>query len=223
MQITHMDWGEECSISPSGGGQPITFVCTPAQHNSGRSWLALGVNDIINRGIAAKKSLGRGINDQGTTLWASWIASQTLQERKVSVYHAGDTGYMTESGPSPCFAEIGEKYGPFDLAMIPIWRGGSLSFIAAAGLRLVNRELLDGLHASPAHAVMLHKDVRAKHSLAMHFATFAGSDDEALEPLIELVAAREEAGVGDWREEGGFGWLDVGGTATVPISEATEN
>ena len=32
--------------------------------------------------------------------------------------------------------EIGEKLGPFDVAMIPIWRGGSLSFINTIGLRV---------------------------------------------------------------------------------------
>jgi hypothetical protein len=47
-----------------------------------------------------------------------------------------DTGYMTETGPCPAFKEIGEKYGPFDVAMVPIWRGGSLSFISAIGLRV---------------------------------------------------------------------------------------
>jgi hypothetical protein len=33
-------------------------------------------------------------------------------------------------------AEIGSKYGPFDIAMIPIWRGGTLSFIARLGFRV---------------------------------------------------------------------------------------
>jgi hypothetical protein len=33
-------------------------------------------------------------------------------------------------------AEIGEKHGPFDLAMIPIWRGGTLQFIARMGLKV---------------------------------------------------------------------------------------
>jgi N-acyl-phosphatidylethanolamine-hydrolysing phospholipase D len=33
-------------------------------------------------------------------------------------------------------AEIGSKYGPFDIAMIPIWRGGSLSLIARLGFRV---------------------------------------------------------------------------------------
>lgn len=32
--------------------------------------------------------------------------------------------------------EIGDKYGPFDLAMIPIWRGASLSFLGRFGLRV---------------------------------------------------------------------------------------
>jgi len=32
--------------------------------------------------------------------------------------------------------EIGSKYGPFDIAMLPIWRGGTLSFIARLGFRV---------------------------------------------------------------------------------------
>ena len=63
----------------------------------------------------------------------------------------------------------------------------------------------------------LHKDVRARHSLGMHFATFAGSTAEAREPLAELVAAKEREGVPDWREEGGFGVIDVGETAVVAV------
>jgi hypothetical protein len=71
-----------------------------------------------------------------------------------------DTGYMTTSGPCPIFeglvpvffnclfvvlmpchffsriTEIGSKYGPFDIAMLPIWRGGTLSFIARLGFRV---------------------------------------------------------------------------------------
>ena len=33
--------------------------------------------------------------------------------------------------------EIGERFGPLDLALVPIWRGGSLGFVAAMGLRVV--------------------------------------------------------------------------------------
>ena len=41
----------------------------------------------------------------------------------------------------------------------------------------------------------MHVDVRARHSLAMHFATFAGSDVEALDPIVELEKAKREMAV----------------------------
>jgi len=60
----------------------------------------------------------------------------------------------------------------------------------------------------------------------MHFAMFAGSEYEALEPLVRLVEGRERAlghmeqhgrwrGKEDWEEEGGFGAVDVGGGGVV--------
>jgi hypothetical protein len=36
----------------------------------------------------------------------------------------------------------------------------------------------------------MHIELRARHSLSMHFATFAGSDYEALEPIVELEQAK---------------------------------
>ena len=58
----------------------------------------------------------------------------------------------------------------------------------------------------------------------MHFATFAGSDIEALEPVAELIAEKEkDGGIGDWMEEGGFGVIDVGETAVIPVSGDRED
>ena len=70
----------------------------------------------------------------------------------------------------------------------------------------------------------------------MHFATFVGSDFEAIEPIIELEQAKRkmEAGtgrqgsegvredevvrsVGDWWKEGGMGVIDIGETAVVHL------
>jgi hypothetical protein len=78
----------------------------------------------------------------------------------------------------------------------------------------------------------------------MHFATFSGSDFEAIEPIIELEQAKremetgadrqgsedegEEEGkgkgvrarsVGDWWMEGGMGVIDIGETAVVHIGK----
>ena len=57
----------------------------------------------------------------------------------------------------------------------------------------------------------------------MHFATFAGSDAEALEPIIELMEARNAANIGDWETEWGFGTIDVGETAIVKVKEDGES
>lgn len=137
--VHEMDWWDSKLFSDG-----IEMVCTPAQHNSGK-FLAVSRSIALQHGF-----LGRGLHDQCKTLWASWV----VRRSSVSVYHAGwvrsyfelhcyssdscfrDTGYATASGPCPAFAEIGEKYGPFDLAMIPIWRGASLSVLGQLGLRV---------------------------------------------------------------------------------------
>ncbi|KAI9461912.1 Metallo-hydrolase/oxidoreductase [Lactarius psammicola] len=237
-QITELDWWDDATLpTHSNSHQELKFVCTPAQHTS-----------------------GRGIVDNRTTLWASWVVEQALPKTlgggsRASIYFAGDTGYMTPSGPCPIFEEIGSKYGPFDIAMLPIWRGGSLSFVARLGFRIVHtrESVLTSYHATPAHALRMHVALRARHSLAMHFATFAGSDVEALDPIVELEQAKREmmalstggaaregedgavddgsaddvrrmttaaVRVGDWWMEGGMGVIDVGETATVHVGKS---
>ena len=120
-----------------------------------------------------------------------------LGPRIGSVYHAGDTGYGTPRGPAPFFAEIGDRFGPIDLALVPVWRGGSLSWVAAMGLKLVEPpagapSALSTLHASPAEGVAIAKAVKARHALAMHFGTFVGSAHEAVEPLVEIALLRRK-------------------------------
>ncbi|KAF9535722.1 beta-lactamase superfamily domain-containing protein [Crepidotus variabilis] len=185
-RVTEMDWWD---VFQSKG---LEFICTPAQHNS-----------------------GRGIIDQSKSLWASWVVRTASQD--TSVYFAGDTGYLG----CTAFGEIGQRYGPFDLAMIPIWRGASLSVLGRVGLRLTESatSLLATLHATPSDAVQLFKDVRAKRAIAMHFGTFCGSEDEAKEPLELLVAELERQEISLLRErwEGqGFGYVNVGETVCVP-------
>jgi N-acyl-phosphatidylethanolamine-hydrolysing phospholipase D len=65
----------------------------------------------------------------------------------------------------------------------------------------------------------LHRDIQSRHSIGMHFATFAGSDVEALEPIADLMEARDAANIGDWETEGGIGTLNIGETAIVKVKE----
>ncbi|KAJ6507382.1 Metallo-hydrolase/oxidoreductase [Mycena vitilis] len=194
-RIHDLDWWDTLAF-PAGDFR-YTFTCTPAQHNS-----------------------GRGVLDQNYTLWCGWVVQQIPKDKPaaVSVYFAGDTGYQTATGACPAFKEIGEKLGPFDLAMVPIWSGASLTVLGKMGFKLSDDTHLVTLHATPEDAVRLAADVRARHTLAMHFATFAGSDDEALEPLVRLAQA--QGGTADWRLEGGIGAVDVGECVALALGEA---
>lgn len=56
----------------------------------------------------ARHFSGRGITGRNQTLWASYV----LRGTEHSIYIGGDSGYDRH------FKEIGEKYGPFDLALL---------------------------------------------------------------------------------------------------------
>jgi len=150
--VYELDWWDKRELSPLDFGRVIEqatgqeiilrITCVPAQHNS-----------------------GRGALDKDTTLWCGWVIEQFLcskneasvseTRRFGSIYHAGDTGYRrvaTSDVVCPAFKEIGDRFGSFDLAFIPIWRGGTLGFFSNLGLRLSHNELPAQNHASPSDA-----------------------------------------------------------------------
>ncbi|CAD6587099.1 MAG: hypothetical protein CYPHOPRED_003781, partial [Cyphobasidiales sp. Tagirdzhanova-0007] len=180
----------------------IRLTCVPAQHSSARTgW------------------------DKGTSLWAGFIIEQfackpSTAPNRTAVYFAGDTGYRAEAKGAycPAFEQIGERFGPIDFSAIPIWRGGTLSFLASWGVRLHHEALTLATHATPDDAVAIHSDVRSKASLGIHFATFAGSEDEATYPIGLLEEACLDASIPmDVTQVNGFGICDIGLTVLVPL------
>ena len=93
------------------------------------------------------------------TLWAGWV----LLGDDFRVYFAGDSGYVRH------FAEIGERFGPFDLSLIPI---GAYE----------PRWFMHSMHIGPHEAVQIHRDLGSKLSVAMHWGTFALTDEPFEEP-----------------------------------------
>jgi len=83
------------------------------------------------------------------------------------------------------FGDIGKRFGGFDLAAIPIGAYAPRWFMQVQ-------------HLDPAEAVRVHRDVRARQSLGIHWGTFYGLTDENLyEPPRRLAEARKKAGLAE--------------------------
>ncbi|KAJ4400813.1 hypothetical protein N0V91_008445 [Didymella pomorum] len=189
-QVTELDWWNGITLQTETAGS-VDLICTPAQHRSGRTpW-----------------------NFDGT-LWCSWIIRESQTDGK-KLFFAGDTGYCHVTSdtqfshhdaphpPCPAFKEVGELYGPFDLALLPI---GCFK----------PRSVLSGQHSSPEDSLSIHKDVRSKRSIGMHYGTLRGAYSAAYEPVLEPPERWKkgaEAEGYEWGKE--VGLCDIGETVVV--------
>jgi N-acyl-phosphatidylethanolamine-hydrolysing phospholipase D len=114
------------------------------------------------------RRLGQGENE---LLWCSWL----VDSGKRKYYFAGDTGYFHG------FAEIGRRYGPIDLALLPI---GAYS----------PRWFMRSQHLDPAEAYQAYLDLGARAMLGMHWGTFDLTDEPLDQPPIEFDEVVRERG-----------------------------
>jgi N-acyl-phosphatidylethanolamine-hydrolysing phospholipase D len=135
---------------------------------------------------------GRGLNDRYRSLWASW----SVRIGGFKVWFAGDTGYNDK-----IFTEIGTRCGPFDLALIPV--GG-----------YDPRWFMKDMHVDPEEAVQIHKDIRSKYSLGIHWGTFPLTSEPIDEPPQRLKEAAEPL------KDSVFVTYTLGQTGTVPFMES---
>ncbi|KAL2436557.1 hypothetical protein ABEF95_012024 [Exophiala dermatitidis] len=185
----------------------VQITCTPTQHFSSRS-----------------------VFDRNHDLWCSYAiedCSTSLpsgQHRGPKIYFAGDTAYRTvgvttiisseakdevkdrdrdQTPACPAFKQIGDLLGPFDLALLPI------------GL-CQPREFMSNVHADAWDSVQIHKDVRARKSIGMHWGTVRGGlsaqYEDVRDPPRHWRRAAEEAGL-TWGRD--VALMDVGETVVV--------
>ncbi|WP_262694420.1 MBL fold metallo-hydrolase [Kordiimonas aquimaris] len=131
----------------------------------------------------------RGIFDRRKTLWASWH----INFGDLSIWFAGDTGYNPIQ-----FKEIGEKNGPVDLALIPI---GAYD----------PRDFMQTYHVDPDEAVEIHKDLKARKSIGMHWGTYPLTAEEPMDPIQRLRQARVREDISPSE----FGTMKLGATMVL--------
>ena len=115
----------------------------------------------------------RGPWDTNKSLWGGWA----VKVDDFNSWFAGDTGYHDSY-----FREIGERLGPFRLAMIPIGAYAPRYYMQSA-------------HVDPSQAVDLHLEVRARQSMPLHWGTFQLTIEPLLEPAQLLVAEMQKRGL----------------------------
>ena len=109
----------------------------------------------------ARHFSGRGFS-RNKTLWVSYI----LQTPSMNIYLGGDSGYDSH------YAAIGNKYGPFDLAIL---ENGQYN------------KAWPYIHETPDEVIKAAIDLKAKRILPVHSSKFALSNHPWYEPLAKLT------------------------------------
>lgn len=110
---------------------------------------------------------GRGLTDRNSTLWGSWVINGASDK----LYFSGDSGY------GPHFKEIGDKYGPFDFAMIecgqydPKW---------------------SQIHMMPEESAQAGVDIGAKQIMPIHWGAFSLALHPWTDPVERILKKSQE-------------------------------
>jgi L-ascorbate metabolism protein UlaG (beta-lactamase superfamily) len=153
--ITELDWWETWTIPAAGQRKAgaITLTATPARHFS-----------------------GRGIK-RGHTLWSSFVLKTTADSAATPAYSlflGGDSGYEQH------FKAIGDKFGPFDIAILECGQYG---------------KNWPYIHMLPEQTATAAIDLRAKHLLPVHWGKFTLALHPWNEPIHRIVAAAARNGI----------------------------
>jgi L-ascorbate metabolism protein UlaG (beta-lactamase superfamily) len=131
----------------------------------------------------------RTLVDRNRTLWGGWA----IEGAGLRIIHLGDTGYSRD------FRDIGERMGPFDLALIPI---GAYA----------PRWFMEAKHLDAADAIQVRADLRARHAIGIHWGTYTMADDPPDEAPKLLARERERAGLAP----DDFDVMAIGETRRIP-------
>lgn len=155
-------------VVPLGVGSHLAYWGIDARQIVERDWWQVAEAGGSVRLVAcpARHFSGRSLLGD-KTLWASFA----ILGPKHRVFYSGDTGL------SPEFSEVGQRYGPFDVALVKIGAYG--------------RGWPD-IHVDPEQALELSRMVGAKLFVPVHWGTVNLSYHGWTEPAERLIVAAEK-------------------------------
>ena len=155
-------------IAPLGVGQRlIDWGIAAAKVRELDWWQSTGVDRVTLVATPARHFSGRTLRDGDATLWASFV----IRHPDVNLFFSGDSGYF------PGFQEIGQRYGPFDVAMVetgaydPLW---------------------PDVHMQPEETVQAFSDLRGEWLMPVHNGTFDLGLHPWREPFDRIAGLAQE-------------------------------
>ncbi len=133
-------------------------------------WQSLSLPGATLHFVPVQHWSARGLFDRFDTLWGGWVIESGKGAQALKIFFTGDTGYSKE------FADIRQRFGRFDFAMIPV---GAYE----------PRWFMRHQHVDPAEAVQIHLDLQATRSLGIHWGAFELTDEALDEPPRALRQA----------------------------------
>jgi L-ascorbate metabolism protein UlaG (beta-lactamase superfamily) len=156
---------------PLGVGARLKDMGVGADRIEEFDWWQVGrLGEIELTAAPSQHFSGRTLWDRNKTLWASWAIKSGDQK----IFYSGDSGYF------PGFADIGNRLGPFDLALME--NGAYDSYWPAA-------------HMSPEQTVKAFNDIGGKTLYLVHNSTFDLAFHGWRDPLERVSALAEQQGV----------------------------
>ncbi|MBO0848559.1 MAG: MBL fold metallo-hydrolase [Pseudonocardia sp.] len=155
-------------VVPLGVGAHLRSWGVPAERVIELDWGGQArVRELTLTCTEARHFSGRWLT-RNTTLWSSWVIAGPQH----GVFFGGDTGY------TPAFAEIGARFGPFNLTLLPVG---------------AYHDQWPDMHMNPEEAVRAHGDLGGGVLMPVHWATFNLAFHGWAEPIRRLLVAAEKA------------------------------
>lgn len=133
-------------------------------------WQSDTVGTLTITSTPSRHFSGRWTNDRDRTLWGGWSVASPEHR----LYYSGDTALLDE------MEAIGERLGPFDVALIEIGEYDAL---------------WSDVHLGPEQAVRASRLVRGALMLPVHWATFDLALHGWTEPIERVLVAAGKEGV----------------------------
>ena len=160
-------------VSPLGNDAVIHKAAPQVAVKTGDWWDSFPLSQKLQATIVPSYHWSsRGLGDRRMALWGGFV----LETPAGVIYCAGDTGYRD----GKLFSEIRERFGPPQVAILPI---GAYA----------PRWFMQPMHVDPEEAVQIALDCEAQHTLGIHSGTFPLSDEPYDEPEERFHAAARSA------------------------------